>query len=221
MKPTNNKDPRAKLESVPSETRQFYSRCLASRANVEEMRNSLFALVDGLNVTPLNIPNAFEHIGICRGPLIAIGRGSQVADLVAAEAIFAVLWNSVRFKEAQDLLAPILSDLAELEKREEEERHEKSRRFGEAQAALENAKNRALKSAENDPAVIAARKRFEEVAGNSQDPQKEPNDKATDAVAPKSKTLGVLDWLNLSAGVQAKRQQQDDRKLEMPSLERL
>lgn len=144
-------DPFNRLESVPARLRLAHARAVALRAWIAELQIPIMIGIEhGGTGDPRNPVNNLNN-------LHSIARSTQVAELLAAERVLALIEASADYKEAVPVIEPLLAlcaqDAAEIE--------EADRKKREAEAALSEAERVAAEKlaakVQADPAVVKAR----------------------------------------------------------------
>jgi hypothetical protein len=152
-KPEN--DPRHLLDHVPYEQRQLHTNVLALRENLKQLSQIVTQ-----RVHTFAIENSFS-VSNMRQPMTSIAQSDLAIEFATTEAMLRTLENSPQFKEASAAIDPLLLAVAQVEARELQERQEAARAEAALNAAREAARQRAIEQAENDPAVLAAKRKLE------------------------------------------------------------
>lgn len=151
-------DPRNRLDPVPSRLHLAHIRAVALRAHIAALEIPVLVGIEnggiGDTLNPTNNLNA----------LVSIAASPQVAQLIAAEKLLALIEASADYREAVPVIEPLLAqaaaDVAEIEQADRQRR--------DAEAALTEAEQAArqklLAKVDADPAVKAARAKLDAVA---------------------------------------------------------
>ena len=137
-----NTDPRAALEAIP------------------ECHLNIFRNAQGLR----------HHVNACRAAIInqAAYAGVNLPGLIASTPTLLLPWltlnyieSSPEYKEAKEIVEPILKACVEWDAKEQAAREEHAKMLGAHVAALETAREKALKAALESSEVVAARRALE------------------------------------------------------------
>jgi hypothetical protein len=154
---TDRTDVRSRLEDLPSYLVGIHTRTEALRRLVSESEQRL--------VQSYLIASGAEdrHYGNAARQVYEFCESDYVQQYITRREVLALVERCDEFKEADAVIRPLLAELAEVEAKEQAIRVLQAERENAVRDALEIAKTRALEAAENDPAVVKARAKLEEV----------------------------------------------------------
>lgn len=156
MKSKFENDARSLLANVPDVQRQLHTNVSALRENLKNLARDVTH-----RVFSAYAPENQFSVSNMGAPMSSIVRSDLATEFAVTEVILRVLENSPEFKEADAIIAPLLLAVAQLEIWEQKEREDAGRRKAAFDSAREKARQRALENAENDPAVLAAKRDLE------------------------------------------------------------
>lgn len=175
-------DPLARLGTVPSEIQSVYFRAGLLRARIAELEGPL--LIAAIYQAPDNV-NLRNNLM----PLANLTLTAEAIERTGFIHLLSILEASDEWAGAREIMEPILEEMAE-ENRQIEARQKAEGKARQAERdAIEAAKLRAETAADNDPAVIAARKELADLLQSQKAPLTEHQVKNRAAVA-KVRRLG-------------------------------
>jgi hypothetical protein len=175
-------DPLARLGTVPSEIQSVYFRAELLRARIAELEGPL--LIAAIYQAPDNV-NLRNNLM----PLANLTLTAEAIERTGFIHLLSILEASDEWAGAREIMEPILEEMAE-ENRQIEARQKAEGKARQAERdAIEAAKLRAETAADNDPAVIAARKELADLLQSQKAPLTEHQVKNRAAVA-KVRRLG-------------------------------
>jgi hypothetical protein len=159
-------DPLARLGTVPSEIQSVYFRAGLLRARIAELEGPL--LIAAIYQAPDNVSLRNNLM-----PLANLTLTAEAIERTGFIHLLSILEASDEWAGAREIMEPILEEMAE-DNRQIEARQKAEGKARQAERdAIEAAKLRAETAADNDPAVIAARKELADLL-ESQKSQKPP-----------------------------------------------
>ncbi len=176
-------DPLARLGTVPSEIQSVYFRAGLLRARIAELEGPL--LIAAIYQGPVDNVNLRTNLI----PLANLALTAEAAECAGFKSLLGILEASDEFTVAREIMVPALAQVGE-DNRQIEARQKAEGKARQAERdAIEAAKLRAETAAENDPAVIAARKELADLLESQKPPLTEHQVKNRAAVA-KVRRLG-------------------------------
>jgi hypothetical protein len=160
---TNLVDAKELLTAVSPDLRLIHTNTRALQRLVSAYERTLVSVASiALPMGGNNDPDPYGNVNAACLSMIVESRSARSIESTIQKAMLEVLENSAEFKKACDLIDPLLAAIAAQDEEEQSRQSELHRSRGALNKAREEARQRAVEAAENDPDVIAAKQRVEQ-----------------------------------------------------------